>query len=149
MSVGIRAMALLTLFPDDQPEAEWTTRDEADIAGWLGRIGVVYEHIDYVPGGFDSAPLAADVEHTHAHAQCYLFREGAGALYLRVAGRVYLLLCTPGDLVIVPAGMRHWLDRGVGAAGAGVAVFRSDGHGSSALTGAVILGPVPSIDGYR
>src|SRR5436190_476127 len=61
----VRAMTLLTLYPEDQADAEWTTRDMADIVGWLNRIGVRYERAREVPDGFTAAASGEDVEHVH------------------------------------------------------------------------------------
>lgn len=49
-------------------------------------------------------------EHTHADFEMRYFAAGGGLFYLRQNGRVYVLLCTAGDLISVPAGMTHWFD---------------------------------------
>lgn len=51
-------------------------------------------------------------EHTHGEDEVRFFVEGAGMFYLRVAGKVYMTLCTRGDLISVPAGVTHWFDMG-------------------------------------
>ncbi len=49
-------------------------------------------------------------EHTHAEYEMRFFVAGSGMFYLRKAGRVYMTLCTAGDLISVPAGTPHWFD---------------------------------------
>ncbi len=49
-------------------------------------------------------------EHTHADYEMRFFVAGGGMFYLRQAGQVYMLLCTAGDLISVPAGTTHWFD---------------------------------------
>ncbi len=51
-------------------------------------------------------------EHTHAEDEIRFFVEGEGLFTLHEAGRVFNMLCTQGDLISVPAGMRHWFDMG-------------------------------------
>lgn len=51
-------------------------------------------------------------EHTHSEDEVRFFVEGAGIFYLRVEGKVYMTLCTCGDLISVPTGVRHWFDMG-------------------------------------
>jgi len=40
------------------------------------------------------------------------FVDGEGLFTLHEEGRVFNMLCTKGDLIAVPAGMRHWFDMG-------------------------------------
>lgn len=49
-------------------------------------------------------------EHTHAEYEMRFFVAGAGAFYIRKDDKVYMLLCTAGDLISVPAGTTHWFD---------------------------------------
>jgi 1,2-dihydroxy-3-keto-5-methylthiopentene dioxygenase len=51
-------------------------------------------------------------EHTHAEDEIRFFVEGQGLFTLHEQGRVFNMLCTQGDLISVPAGMRHWFDMG-------------------------------------
>lgn len=51
-------------------------------------------------------------EHIHSDFEARLFVDGAGLFYLHVADRVYLLLCEAGDLISVPANVKHWFDMG-------------------------------------
>ncbi|MBI1773793.1 MAG: hypothetical protein HYR63_00465 [Proteobacteria bacterium] len=141
-------MTLLTLYPEDQADAEWTTRDRTDIAGWLDRIGVAFVHAEGVRSGLFAASPEADCEHTRGHPTDYLFLDGVGALHLHHQGRVYLLLCTPGDRVVVPAGMRHWLDRGPAGAHADVMVRSDAGAETYTVTDAAIARRFPPLEAY-
>ena len=51
-------------------------------------------------------------EHRHDEDEVRFFVEGAGLFCLREAGKVHLALCEAGDLISVPAGIRHWFDMG-------------------------------------
>jgi 1,2-dihydroxy-3-keto-5-methylthiopentene dioxygenase len=51
-------------------------------------------------------------EHAHTEDEVRFFVAGSGAFYLRLAGRVYQVVCVRGDLLSVPAGTRHWFDMG-------------------------------------
>ncbi|MGD9795648.1 MAG: acireductone dioxygenase [Acidimicrobiia bacterium] len=63
-------------------------------------------------------------EHTHADDEVRFFVEGGGAFYLRVDGRVHIVCCEAGDLLMVPAGTRHWFDMGTDPAFAAIRFFR-------------------------
>ena len=51
-------------------------------------------------------------EHTHAEDEVRFFVGGEGLFTLHHDGRVFDVLCTAGDLMSVPAGMKHWFDMG-------------------------------------
>jgi len=51
-------------------------------------------------------------EHRHDEDEVRFFVEGAGLFCLREGGKVHLALCEAGDLISVPAGIRHWFDMG-------------------------------------
>jgi 1,2-dihydroxy-3-keto-5-methylthiopentene dioxygenase len=67
----------------------------------------------------DRAALRAKFldEHTHAEPEVRFFVEGEGLFVLHPppgpdGDRVFALRAEAGDLVFVPAGMRHWFDMG-------------------------------------
>lgn len=129
-------MTRLTIF--DEAGTQLETTDDADaIAARLARIGVRFERwpttgfedrvealraagyatIDMVgvtPDHPDRARMRATflAEHRHAEDEIRFFLEGCGLFTLREGGHVYALRCAAGDLVSVPAGMRHWFDMG-------------------------------------
>jgi 1,2-dihydroxy-3-keto-5-methylthiopentene dioxygenase len=51
-------------------------------------------------------------EHTHTEDEIRFFVHGAGSFVLHVDNRVYDAHCTQGDLIAVPANIRHWFDAG-------------------------------------
>ena len=51
-------------------------------------------------------------EHTHADFEARFFVAGKGLFYLHPDDKVYALLCEAGDLISVPAGVKHWFDMG-------------------------------------
>jgi 1,2-dihydroxy-3-keto-5-methylthiopentene dioxygenase len=51
-------------------------------------------------------------EHTHDEFEVRFFVEGQGLFNIRDGGRVYSVLCQQGDLISVPASVRHWFDMG-------------------------------------
>lgn len=51
-------------------------------------------------------------EHRHSEDEVRFFVEGEGLFTLRGEDEIYAVLCTAGDLISVPAGMRHWFDMG-------------------------------------
>jgi 1,2-dihydroxy-3-keto-5-methylthiopentene dioxygenase len=51
-------------------------------------------------------------EHTHGEDEVRFFVDGEGLFTLHHDGRVFDMLCTKGDLMSVPAGMKHWFDMG-------------------------------------
>ena len=51
-------------------------------------------------------------EHTHAEFEVRFFVEGRGLFYLHIGDQVHMILCEQGDLLSVPAGVKHWFDMG-------------------------------------
>jgi 1,2-dihydroxy-3-keto-5-methylthiopentene dioxygenase len=52
-------------------------------------------------------------EHRHSEDEVRFFVAGEGLFTLRTDDdRIHAVLCTAGDLLSVPAGMRHWFDMG-------------------------------------
>jgi 1,2-dihydroxy-3-keto-5-methylthiopentene dioxygenase len=51
-------------------------------------------------------------EHVHDDDEVRFFVEGSGLFYIHHGGVVHALECTAGDLIVVPAGTRHWFDTG-------------------------------------
>ncbi len=51
-------------------------------------------------------------EHTHTEDEVRFFVHGSGNFILHLDGKVYDAHCTQGDLISVPAGIRHWFDAG-------------------------------------
>ena len=51
-------------------------------------------------------------EHTHTEAEIRFFVAGSGHFVMHQNGKVYDMLCEQNDLILVPAGIKHWFDAG-------------------------------------
>ncbi|MDR3415663.1 MAG: cupin [Nevskia sp.] len=51
-------------------------------------------------------------EHTHDEFEVRFFVDGEALFYIRDGGKIYGVLCCKGDLISVPAMVRHWFDMG-------------------------------------
>ena len=76
-----------------------------------------YQSVDVIslaPDHPDRAALRQKFlsEHRHTEDEVRFFVEGEGLFTLHEGGRVWNALCTKGDLIAVPGGMRHWFDMG-------------------------------------
>jgi 1,2-dihydroxy-3-keto-5-methylthiopentene dioxygenase len=103
----------------------WPTRDVpggdtlAAYAEEIERLKVIggYQAVDVVsmtPDHPDRAVFRQKFlsEHRHMEDEVRFFVDGEGLFTLHEDGRVFNMLCTKGDLIAVPAGMRHWFDMG-------------------------------------
>lgn len=51
-------------------------------------------------------------EHTHDDFEIRFFVDGEGLFCIHQHGKVYMTLCTKGDLINLPANVTHWFDMG-------------------------------------
>ncbi len=51
-------------------------------------------------------------EHVHEDHEIRWFLAGTMLLYLNLEGKVHILPCRAGDLVVIPPYTRHWIDMG-------------------------------------
>lgn len=51
-------------------------------------------------------------EHIHTEDEVRFFVHGSGNFIMHQGGRIYDAHCTAGDLISVPANIRHWFDAG-------------------------------------
>ena len=51
-------------------------------------------------------------EHTHPDEEVRFFVAGRGLFTLHMNNLVYDVLCEAGDVLVIPAGSRHWFDMG-------------------------------------
>lgn len=51
-------------------------------------------------------------EHTHGEDEVRFFVDGSGMFYIHAVGKVFMMLCTKGDFINLPAGTTHWFDMG-------------------------------------
>ncbi len=82
-------------------------------------------------------------EHTHAEQEVRFFVEGEALFTLHADGHVWNLLCCQGDLISIPAGMRHWFDMGTDPCFTAVRMFVNPDGWVAAFTGDTIADRFP------
>ncbi len=70
--------------------------------------------LQLMPDAPDAAALREKflAEHVHTEDEIRFFVRGSGHFVLHTQGRVYDAFCEAGDLISVPANIRHWFDAG-------------------------------------
>lgn len=86
-------------------------------------------------------------EHVHDDDEVRFFVEGAGLFYIRSDETVYALECTRGDLIIVPAGTRHWFDTGAQPRFTVIRLFTTPDGWVARFTGDKIAEAIPLYEG--
>lgn len=84
-------------------------------------------------------------EHVHDDFEVRFFVDGRGLFYLHAAGRVHALLCTRGDLISVPAGVRHWFDMGPAPRFCAIRLFTDEAGWVAQFTGDPIAERFPRL----
>ena len=51
-------------------------------------------------------------EHIHTEDEARFFIDGRVLVYIHVNEKIHILQCGPGDLVIIPKSVKHWMDIG-------------------------------------
>ncbi len=51
-------------------------------------------------------------EHTHEEDEVRFFLAGKVLVYLNINHKIHILECSRGDFVIIPSGVKHWMDIG-------------------------------------
>ena len=87
-------------------------------------------------------------EHTHADFEVRFFVEGRGLFYLHIGGSVYVVLCTEGDLISVPADTTHWFDMGTSPSFRCIRFFTTPEGWVGEFTGSDIATRFPDFDTY-
>ena len=88
-------------------------------------------------------------EHTHSEDEVRFFVEGAGIFYLRAGGKVYMTLCTRGDLMSVPTGTPHWFDMGAEPDLTCIRLFTSKEGWVADYTGDDIAEKFPKFESFK
>jgi 1,2-dihydroxy-3-keto-5-methylthiopentene dioxygenase len=86
-------------------------------------------------------------EHVHDDDEVRYFVEGSGMFYVREGGKVHALECTAGDLVVLPAGIRHWFDTGEQPRFTAIRLFTEPEGWVARFTGDEIAGAIPFYEG--
>ena len=125
----------------------WLTRETGDdvLAAYAQEIDLLkseggYQTVDVVsvvPDHPDRATMRTKFlsEHTHAEDEVRFFVGGEGLFTLHHGGRVFDVLCTAGDLMSVPAGMKHWFDMGAAPRFTAIRLFVNSDGWVAAFTG--------------
>lgn len=91
----------------------------------------------------DASSLA---EHTCDEQRLHFFAAGRGLVSLRIEDYIYAVLCEKGDLIGVPAGVRHWLDMGEEPRFVAIRVFNQAQGSVAIFTGDKIAADFPRLD---
>ena len=115
INVGFERWQAASVLAPDATHDQVLGAYQSDIDRLIARSG--YQSVDVVrmvKGQGDTSAARAKFlsEHTHDDDEVRFFVEGAGAFYLRAADEVLRVVCTKGDLLVVPAATRHWFDMG-------------------------------------
>jgi 1,2-dihydroxy-3-keto-5-methylthiopentene dioxygenase len=127
--------------------------DEAILAAYSAEIERLkaragYRSCDVVrltPEHPDRAQMRARflAEHFHNDDEVRFFAEGSGMFYIREASAVHALECTAGDLVVLPAGIRHWFDTGEHPRFTAIRLFTTPDGWVAHFTGDAIAEAIP------
>lgn len=74
-------------------------------------------------------------EHTHSEPEVRFFVAGSGLFTLHAGDQVYAMRATRGDLLGVPAGMRHWFDMGPAPSFTAIRLFTDPAGWAANFTG--------------
>lgn len=85
-------------------------------------------------------------EHTHAEDEVRFFLDGEGLFTLHHDSRVFAMLCCAGDLISVPAGMRHWFDMGAAPRFTAIRLFLNPDGWIAQFTGSDIADRFPRLE---
>ncbi len=116
-SIGVtfeRWQSPVTL-PDDAPAEAVLAAYKPYLDGLMGDSGAgSADVISLTPDHPNVAALRQKFisEHTHTEDEVRFFVRGSGNFIMHVGTRVYDAHCTQGDLISVPANVKHWFDAG-------------------------------------
>jgi len=86
-------------------------------------------------------------EHIHDDDEVRFFVEGSGLFYIRSGDSVLALECTAGDLILLPAGTRHWFDTGECPRFTAIRLFTTPEGWVARFTGDEIARAIPLYEG--
>jgi 1,2-dihydroxy-3-keto-5-methylthiopentene dioxygenase len=85
-------------------------------------------------------------EHTHSEFEVRFFVDGHGLFCLHPNENVYAVYCQKGDLLSVPANMKHWFDSGAEPNLKAIRLFTTTEGWVAQYTGDGIADSLPKID---
>jgi len=138
----------------DRPVSETATPEEVAVA-YKASIDKIlsqgYKTFDVVALNPDS-PNVGDArkkflsEHTHGEDEVRFFVDGSGMFYIHSQGNVYMMLCTKGDFINLPAGTTHWFDMGPKPFFKAIRVFNNPEGWVATFTGDTISDRFPKYE---
>ncbi|MBM4252885.1 MAG: cupin [Deltaproteobacteria bacterium] len=102
-------------FADDAPEEVILEAYGSKLKPFMERAGYVVADVISVHSGTPNvAQLRAKFlgEHTHVEDEVRFFVDGQSLFWFHTEGEVFSVLCERGDLLGIPAHMKHWADIG-------------------------------------
>jgi len=87
-------------------------------------------------------------EHVHSEFEMRFFVAGRGLFYLHIDSQVMAVLCERGDLISVPAGVKHWFDMGEHPDFTCIRFFTDPTGWIAEFTGSAISTLYPSFEDY-
>lgn len=87
-------------------------------------------------------------EYRHAEDEARFFVRGGGIFYLHLDARVYVVGCSAGDLISVPAGTRHWFDMGPAPDFLAIRLFTAAQGRTPGMTGSGIAERFPRFEAF-
>jgi len=107
--------------------------------------------ISVTPGHPDKTAMRQKflAEHTHADFEVRFFVEGRGLFFLHPDDNVYAVLCEKGDLISVPANMKHWFDMGAEPELSCIRLFTTPEGWVAQFTGNEIAAGFPTMEQFR
>jgi 1,2-dihydroxy-3-keto-5-methylthiopentene dioxygenase len=104
----------VALRPDDAPEVILDAY-KPYLDRLIGASGAGSADVIKLTPDNPSAPALREKflpEHIHTEDEIRFFVDGGGHFVMHVDGRVYDAFCEAGDLISVPANIKHWFDAG-------------------------------------
>jgi 1,2-dihydroxy-3-keto-5-methylthiopentene dioxygenase len=137
--------------PPQQILAQYSDRvDELNSDGRYKYVDVAaLQPDDRDPGWHDTASAARSkflAEHRHAEDEVRFFAAGRGCFYLHLGPEVLAVVCEGGDLLSVPAGVRHWFDMGARPDFVAIRFFQEEDGWIGHFTGDAIGERFPTLD---
>lgn len=87
-------------------------------------------------------------EHTHSDFEVRFFVEGSGLFYIHLEDKVYGVMCERGDLISVPANVKHWFDMGEAPSFKCIRLFTTPEGWVANYTGDTISSLFPSYEQF-
>lgn len=136
---------------DDADDAAIIETHKEDVMRIQKRFG--FESVDVISVTKDH-PQKADIrakflsEHTHSDFEVRFFVEGQGLFFLHCEDKVYAILCQQGDLISVPANVKHWFDLGQNPNLKCIRFFTTPDGWIAQYTGSDIATHFPSLEDF-